>query len=741
MEEMGPTKRNFRAKRKASTKVLRPRIKRKQKVEVASLNKRKKIEVAQNIEEKPGDTYCWLCHKICQDRTCGCKRVYHKRCLEKMSLAFKYNKCPECQVKTEKRPDLSRPFTRGLKVYLESAVQLITDKHKTKRLSWSQNTDLIGSINIETLLKKVQDGVYKTTAEFFSDVKWLYHNSCILNGENSKQTKDINKAINDFKEELYDMEACPECYYHLNVMEGNDSDIENSFARLCDPPHDIVWARVHGHPFWPAKLLKVTNGKARVRFFGKHEKADVAIHTIFYISVSHPSHTSKDIKAGDAHTSLDYAFAKEELLAYIRIYERNIGKFLFCGRRVLYASINDSSRELIKTQNLTNKACLTKNTNENVMSINSPAFGRFLPSRSMSNFPSESFERDNLSANRDVLSDTSFCMDSPSFENISSDIGNYASTSSRVVISGLQNVGNTMDPNTPSRNSSFQDTSSNPTSSCMSPCSTTSFRSIKIKEENCDLDEPHRISSVYSTSSLSGDLLQLLFQGVTVAEPEQVVEEVVVKEEILESDPPNNELEGNEYRSAGVSTNDISNLMESLITSVSSESTDNYIQERRINGTEGEGNAASNENFTTRIPSIVVHQPENRSDINSTEVLDHFNCGIDQTDRVSNNVAQESLHNVSVALPSSSKITEIDLTGDDDNGNSSMSLSNLFVKNPKMQQVLANTQKQLGHFLTTRKNSKSKLVRSEINLNTFRKNLMQRNKICDGIYNFLNIKV
>ena len=38
------------------------------------------------------------------------------------------------------------------------------------------------------------------------------------------------------------------------------------------PPHTLIWAKLKGYPFWPAKALREINGQVDVRFFGAHDR-------------------------------------------------------------------------------------------------------------------------------------------------------------------------------------------------------------------------------------------------------------------------------------------------------------------------------------------------------------------------------------------------------------------------------------------------------------------------------------
>jgi hypothetical protein len=49
----------------------------------------------------------------------------------------------------------------------------------------------------------------------------------------------------------------------------------------------LVWAKIPGYPFWPAKVLRIVDEQRQqfdVRFFGEHDRALVDINKCFWLS-------------------------------------------------------------------------------------------------------------------------------------------------------------------------------------------------------------------------------------------------------------------------------------------------------------------------------------------------------------------------------------------------------------------------------------------------------------------------
>lgn len=85
------------------------------------------------------------------------------------------------------------------------------------------------------------------------------------------------------KQEINEIEACNECYFNANTS-------KTWFTEVCSKPHLLVWAKLKGFPFWPAKLMSVNvNQLADVRFFGDHDRAWVPTKECFLFCDKDPN--------------------------------------------------------------------------------------------------------------------------------------------------------------------------------------------------------------------------------------------------------------------------------------------------------------------------------------------------------------------------------------------------------------------------------------------------------------------
>ncbi|MEJ1279099.1 zinc finger MYND-type containing 8 [Cricetulus griseus] len=124
------------------------------------------------------------------------------------------------------------------------------------------------------------------------------------------------------KEQMNEIEVCPECY--LAACQKRD----NWFCEPCSNPHPLVWAKLKGFPFWPAKALRDKDGQVDARFFGQHDRAWVPINNCYLMS--------KEIPFSVKKTKSIFNSAMQEMEVYVENIRRKFGVFNYSPFRTPY---------------------------------------------------------------------------------------------------------------------------------------------------------------------------------------------------------------------------------------------------------------------------------------------------------------------------------------------------------------------------------------------------------------------
>ncbi|KAK1157772.1 protein kinase C-binding protein 1-like isoform X1 [Acipenser oxyrinchus oxyrinchus] len=289
------------------------------------------------------DFYCWVCHREGQVLCCElCPRVYHAKCLKLTAEPEGDWFCPECEKITvaECIETQSKAMTMltidQLSYLLKFALQKMKQPgdqpcsplsphaaaHRREPINWTepfqkpvsleQHPDyaeyIFHAMDLCTLEKNIKKKMYGCTEAFLADVKWILHNCIIYNGGNHKLTATAKVIIKICEHEMNEIEVCPECY--LSACQKR----ENWFCEPCTNPHPLVWAKLKGFPFWPAKALRDKDGQVDARFFGQHDRAWVPINNCYLMS--------KEIPFSVKKTKSIFNSAMQEM----EIYVDNIGK-------------------------------------------------------------------------------------------------------------------------------------------------------------------------------------------------------------------------------------------------------------------------------------------------------------------------------------------------------------------------------------------------------------------------------
>ncbi|KYB27503.1 MYND-type zinc finger-containing chromatin reader ZMYND8 isoform X1 [Tribolium castaneum] len=255
------------------------------------------------MARKPNkDIFCWRCHHDGVQVACEtCPRAYHLRCLKQTITDLEHWPCPECVaiLKAENTQTRSKAM-KGMS--LEHLCNLL--KFAVKRMIQCNGSEpfihpvdekqfpeyrnyIVQPMTLTMLEKNIKDNAYGSTQAFESDAKWILHNSIIFNSsfpDQSKLTTAAKTIVKICKQEMAEIENCSSCYLNANTKK------HTWFVEVCPKPHLLVWAKLKGFPYWPAKVMSINSaGMADVRFFGAHDKAWVSVKDCYLYSVKDPN--------------------------------------------------------------------------------------------------------------------------------------------------------------------------------------------------------------------------------------------------------------------------------------------------------------------------------------------------------------------------------------------------------------------------------------------------------------------
>ncbi|XP_038865590.1 protein kinase C-binding protein 1-like isoform X7 [Salvelinus namaycush] len=199
-----------------------------------------------------------------------------------------------------------------------------------KPVSLEQHPDyaeyIFHAMDLGTLEKNTKKKMYGCTEAFLADVKWILHNCIIYNGGNHKLTATAKVIVKICEHEMNEIEVCPECY--LSACQKRD----NWFCEPCSNPHPLVWAKLKGFPFWPAKALRDKDGQVDARFFGQHDRAWVPLNNCYLMSREIPFSVKK--------TKSIFNSAMQEMEVYVENMRKKFGVFNYAPFRTPYTPDN-----------------------------------------------------------------------------------------------------------------------------------------------------------------------------------------------------------------------------------------------------------------------------------------------------------------------------------------------------------------------------------------------------------------
>ena len=232
-------------------------------------------EIPEESEADDGhDWYCFVCHKPGSIIECiRCWRVFHSYCTKQTIVD-----CEEPFV-----CDVCKDFEKESDGTVGQRVVPLTELNQLlgyafNRLSGNKDLDMTAEVKVQPYLsqllyhkielsdiyEKTKNNSYKKLIEFFTDVQSLVHCLSLLR-TNDEMTTGLAVTVATTLTELNEIRECVDCY-----QQSNQKQDKNWFCKPCNPPHELVFAKMKGFPFWPAKVIKRIPEKNEyyVRFFG-----------------------------------------------------------------------------------------------------------------------------------------------------------------------------------------------------------------------------------------------------------------------------------------------------------------------------------------------------------------------------------------------------------------------------------------------------------------------------------------
>ncbi|XP_042327940.1 zinc finger MYND domain-containing protein 11 isoform X4 [Sceloporus undulatus] len=222
-------------------------------------------------ETETHDWYCFECHLPGEVLICDlCFRVYHSKCLSdefRLRDSSSHWQCPVCRSikkKNTSKQEMSTYLRFIVSRMKERAIDLNKKGKDNKHPMYRRLVHT--AVDVPTIQEKVNEGKYRSYEEFKADAQLLLHNTVIFYGADSEQADIARMLYKDTCHELDELQLCKNCFYLSNARP------DNWFCYPCIPNHELVWAKMKGFGFWPAKVMQKEDNQVDVRFFGHHHQ-------------------------------------------------------------------------------------------------------------------------------------------------------------------------------------------------------------------------------------------------------------------------------------------------------------------------------------------------------------------------------------------------------------------------------------------------------------------------------------
>lgn len=261
------------------------------------------IDLTENSDH---DWYCYKCQKAGLVECCEqCHRVYHPTCHVPVNTKSKI--CDFCEkINNDTYPDKADlnhilRFTCGhLKAKLPPEITNRTIVFNNDPVvkpqsgfsgstwisegedAWRPGVLIKKHMDLAIMDSKTNKNEYNNLMEFQADAYNILHNILLYHGAHSIIGEMGNMMYQDCCYDLQEIRRCADCY-----RISNEKSEKMWFCIPCNPPHQLVYAKQKGYPYWPAKVMQINGNVYDVRFFGGHHmRANIEKVFIRPISVS-----------------------------------------------------------------------------------------------------------------------------------------------------------------------------------------------------------------------------------------------------------------------------------------------------------------------------------------------------------------------------------------------------------------------------------------------------------------------
>ncbi len=259
------------------------------------------------------DWFCFECHSCYEQLlvfNCNhCFRSFHKNCIKdeiKISQIFLCDYCLKQQNINESLRinciEKSR-LNHLLKLLINNLDQSDenSDISKTFSIEINERSKMLifKSFDLKSILLNVGNEVYESLEQFENDFKHFVHNymvSVLSAEELGQKCYKYFEFKKRFDHEIQELKLCIDCYQRSS----DDSLRDNShkwFTEVCEPPHELVMAKMSPYPYWPSKVIQIKNDGHiyDVRFFDPPIFSRLEVHKKNLRSIEHKQHYRKEL--------------------------------------------------------------------------------------------------------------------------------------------------------------------------------------------------------------------------------------------------------------------------------------------------------------------------------------------------------------------------------------------------------------------------------------------------------------